>query len=372
VQGKNLVSSIDVDLQIAAEEALGDYVGSAVAMDIHTGEVLAIASKPDYNLNDFSPRVSSETMANIEQRKAWINRAIQGVYSPGSTFKILVSIAGLRSGAIVADDDVADCEGAMKIGGRLFTCENGEAKHGVIGFREAIAHSCDIFFYTYGEKTQHEVIATEAQRFQLDKPTGIELPHESHRMVIPTTEWKKKVKHENWFPGDTANMSIGQGNVQVTPLEMACFAASVARGETVTKPTLVHSATPQVQHSEPIGLTPEQRAALLDGMEGCVTHGTGKNFSLPAYRVPGLRIAGKTGTAQVSGDLNVAWFICFAPLENPEIAMAIALEGDTPGETFAGGSYAVPIASAVLKTWWNKRNHLPPAPAAKKKPAATE
>ena len=134
-----------------------------------------------------------------------------------------------------------------------------------------------------------------------------------------------------------------------------CFAASVARGEVFTQPTLLHNPNAVTQHSEPIGLTLEQRAALIDGMEACVTEGTGKRLNQPAFKLP-LRIAGKTGTAQIPGKKNVAWFICFAPIENPQIALAEAIEGENSGESLAGGLYAAPVAQAVLKTWLAKQN----------------
>jgi penicillin-binding protein 2 len=154
-------------------------------------------------------------------------------------------------------------------------------------------------------------------------------------------------------------MSIGQGYILETPLNMACFAASVARDETVTIPTLVHRADAPVQRSERIGLTPSQRSALLQGMEACTLPGGTAYFltTVADQRVPGVRIAGKTGTAQIPGHLNAAWFICFAPLENPEIAVAVMLEGDTAGEDYGGGRNASPIASAILKKYFEKKAH---------------
>jgi penicillin-binding protein 2 len=142
--------------------------------------------------------------------------------------------------------------------------------------------------------------------------------------------------------------------------------ASLARGETTTRPTLLHDPHRARQHTEPIGLTPTQFAAIVDGMEGCTINGTGKIFATPTYGIPGLRIAGKTGTAQTTRDgnkINIAWFVCFAPVENPQIAIAVAIEGDTPGEQFAGGHYSAPVAQAVLKAWFEKTQHPAAAPA---------
>jgi penicillin-binding protein 2 len=358
-QGQSITTSLDIDLQVAAEKAIGEETGAAVAMDVRTGEVLAMASRPGYDLNAFSPRLSVAAAADIEQRKAWTNIALNGVYSPGSTFKIVVSTAALLSGSITPEDEPSDCEGGMMIGNRRFTCDNGNGHHGVLRLPEAIAESCDVYFYTVGLKTSAEVIANQARRFRLDKPTGIELPSETHRMLIPDPEWKRRARDESWTPGDTANMSIGQGDVQVTPIVMCCFAASFARGELWTKPTLLHDPGRPAQHTEPIGLSDYQRAAILKGMEGCTMEGGTASIltSLPILQVPGVRIAAKTGTAQIKrpqGEVDEAWFICFAPIDNPEIAVAVAVEGDIPGETFNGGRYAVPVASAILKKFFEK------------------
>ncbi len=361
--GKNLVTSLDLDLQLAAEETLGDQTGAAVAIDVATGEVLVLASKPDYDLSKFR---QPATVADIEARHAWTNLALNGLYPPGSAFKILTTIAGLRKGSITPDAAIVDCEGTTRIGNSIFSCYNGIGHHGEVLLRDAIAQSCDIFFYKVGELTTPETISAEARRFHLDRRTGIELPGETNGMTIPDPEWKKRVHHEGWYPGDTAQMAIGQSFVVVTPLEMACFAASVARGEVFTQPTLLHQPGRAPLHNEPIGLTPSQRAALLDGMEGATLppHGTARTLTtVPGLIVPGVRIAGKTGTAQkdvyvdrkLAGKINFAWFICFAPVEKPEIAIAVAVEGDTPGEEFGGGLHAAPVASAVLKKYFEKK-----------------
>ncbi len=358
VQGKNLITSLDIDLQLAAEKAIGDdRIGGAVALDVRTGEVLVLASKPDYNLADFSPHLTHAAAADIETRQAWINRAVAGFHPTGSTFKIVTAIAGLRSGAITPESIIADCEGYMRIGGRNFGCDNGHGHHGELTLPDAIAVSCDIYFWTLGLKTSADTIAAEARRFHLDQRSGIELPNEPARAVVPDPAWKERTQDTKWFPGDTANMAIGQGYVLESPLNMACFAASVARGETATKPTLIHRADAPTQHSEPIGLTSAQRAAILAGMEGCTVTGTAKTLQIPLYKIPGLRIAGKTGTAQIPGGKNAAWFICFAPLEHPEVAIAVMIEGDTPGEDYGGGQNAAPVAAQILKTYFDKKAH---------------
>jgi penicillin-binding protein 2 len=180
--------------------------------------------------------------------------------------------------------------------------------------------------------------------------------------LIGDTAWKLKDRDEAWYPGDTANTSIGQGFLSVTPLQMATVIASIARGQLRTKPTLIHDPQRSPQRTEPIGLTPKQYSSLLKGLEGTVTYGSANLLQMAALRIPDLKIAGKTGTAQVrtaKGTLNLAWFVCFAPAEKPEIAIAVMIEGDTPDETYAGGRYAAPVAQAVLKKWKEKKDRPP-------------
>ena len=368
-QGDRLDVSLDIDLQAAAEKAIAQFEtlkGAAVALDVRTGEVLALASKPDYDLNEFSPRLSTASARDIHDREAWTDLAIAGVYPPGSTFKLVVAIAGLRDGRLSPEGFTVECDGTTRIGNRTLYCDRGAggpAHHGIIALREAISMSCDIFFYNYGIRVGPDLIAAEARRFRLDQPTGIDLPYEGQRMLIPDPVWKQRVRNEKWTQGDTANMAIGQGFIGVTPMQMACFIASLARGEMTTRPTLLHDPNRRAQHTEPIGLTPAQYALVLDGMEGCITHGTAaKIFNSSTFRIPGLRIAGKTGTAQTTRDrnpINIAWFVCFAPVENPQIAIAVAIEGDIPGESYTGGLYAAPVAQAILKTWFEKSQRRP-------------
>ena len=366
VQGTNITTSLDIDLQLAAEAALTEPVertGAAVAIDVRTGEILAITSKPDYDLNSFVPRLTIEEAEKIAEDGAWFNQAIGGAYPPGSTFKILTSIAAMRSGKVSPDRPIVDCDGITMIGNKRFYCENGDGHHHQILLPDAITYSCDIFFYEAGKLTTVDTLAAEAKRFHLGQRTGIELPGETGRMVIPDPAWKEQTQKERWFPGDTANTSIGQGFVLVTPLDMACFAASVARNEVFTKPTILHNPNAPTQHTPSIGLTPIQRQALLDGMEGCTTIGTAKWLTqMKNLKIPGVRVAGKTGTAQKrvtkdgkTGNINYAWFICFAPIENPEIAMAVVVEGENIGENFGGGTYALPVASAVMKKYFEKK-----------------
>lgn len=368
VHGRDIRTSLDVDLQQAAEKSMADtgLAGAAAAIDIRTGEVLVIASKPDYTLTDFIPRLGHDAAKDITARGAWLNRATHGLYPPGSSFKILTSIAALRAQS-TTPDALVNCTGYYQVGGRRFPCHDGHA-HGEINLKTAIEKSCNVYFYKQGLDMGVEALAAEARRHGFDHPTGIENP-ETRGMLVPDPDWKKLRRDARWFPGDTANMAIGQGDVLVTPLQMAAFTASFARDELVTKPTLLHVENRPDQHAPRSGLTQEQYEAIVAGMEACTVTGTAKVLQAPFMRIPGLRIAGKTGTAQkqtAAGTINFAWFICYAPVENPRIAIAVVVEGDTPGEETAGGRYAVPVARAILKKWSDKKAAAlqPAAPAA--------
>lgn len=340
VQGRNIVSSIDLDLQQVAEETIADARGAAVLMDVRNGEVLVLASKP------------------TRQDGNWLNLAVNGLYMPGSTFKIITTLAGMRAGTITPNS-VYRTNGTYTVGNRVFRDHAG-CITGDITLALAIEESVNTFYYHFGLETGIERIANEAKRFGLDDKTGIELPNETSRMLVGTPEWKRERSRERapWSLGDTANVAIGQGYIQVSPLQMACFMASLARGETRTKPTLIHQSPRPDQHSAPIDISPEYYRFLIDNMVKVVESGTGK-----LGRIEGLNIAGKTGTAQVrtkQGTIELAWFVGFAPAENPEVSFAVLMEGDTPDENFGGGRYSAPIIKEVLKKWLEKKK-APPA-----------
>ncbi len=353
VQGRNIVTSLDLTLQLAAEAAMKDRMGAAVALDVRTGEVLVLVSKPDYDLNDFVPRLSTVTAKAIEQSGGWLNRAIQGQYPPGSTFKLITGIAGLRSGAIQPGISKSLCPGFFQVGNRRFPCWN-HSGHGERDLVTAIRDSCNVFFYKYGLESGPELIAAEAKRFGYNHSTGIELPYEFSAPRVADPEWRRAHwKSANlpdgiWRPGDTANIAIGQGDTLVSPLQVACFTASLARGETETTPTILHEPTRPAQHTAPIGLSAQDYKAILEGMNQCYQIGTGR-FA----RVDGLNGAAKTGTAQ-KGRIELAWTIAFAPFENPQIAVAVVLEGAVD-VNFGGGANAAPVAQAILAAWKEKR-----------------
>lgn len=348
-QGRDLITSIDIDLQLAAETALGERSGAAVALDVRTGEVLAIASHPSYDLNDLSPFIPRKTFDTINARGAWLNRSLQLSYPPGSTFKLITAIAGMRNGTLTLRTR-HDCQGVFRVGNRIFRC-HARYGHGVIGLTEAIEGSCNVFFYDEGLRMGIDVLSAEAKRFGLDRRTGIEVPYETGRLVVPTKEWKREKVGAGWVPGDTANTAIGQGFLLVTPLQMATVIASVARGETRTRPTLralTDAEARRIDHGgEPIGLTLDQRDELWEGMERVVgPDGTGR-----LVQIGGLRIAGKTGTADFRAhgeEVNLAWFVGFAPVENPQIAVAVMVEGTKASDSYHGGSTAGPVAKDIF------------------------
>lgn len=352
VQGHNIISSLDAELQLAAETAMGDNVGAVVALDIKTGEVLVLASKPDFDLITRVPNLAPG--ADVEKSGVWLNRAIQGQYPPGSTFKIITSTAGLRSGAIEPGISRIICPGYFMVGNRRFPCD-AKYGHGEVDLIKAITVSCNVFFYKYGLDTGPDLIAAEAHRFGFDHKTGLELPFEFSNPHVASPAWKLANMKERWMPGDTANTAIGQGDTLVTPLQVACMIASFARGETETKPTLLHDANRARQHSEPIGLSPGDYHAIMQGLEQCYEFGTAK-----LAKVEGVRAAAKTGTAQ-KGRIDLAWMVAFAPLEDPQIAIAVVMEGTEPDVGYHGGTYASPIVKAILETWKEKSERPPDA-----------
>lgn len=351
VQGADLHTSLDIELQIAAETAMEGKTGAILALDVATGEVLVMASKPDLDPLTRIPNLASD--ADVEKSGVWVNRAIRAEYPPGSTFKIVTAIAGLRSGAIDRDDTKTVCTGTFQVGARTFVCHlhSGHGERDVAG---AVRDSCNVFFYKTGLDMGPELISAEAIRFGFNSPTGIELPGEYATPHVASPAWKRENMKERWYPGDTANMAIGQGDTLITPLHAACMIASFARGETITKPTLLHDPRRPRQHSESIGLNRSDYDTIVRGMAMGYQFGTGK-----LARVEGLTAGTKSGTAQKK-PIEIAWMVCFAPLENPKIAIAVALEGK-PGENFGGSINAGPVVQAILEKWREKQEREPTA-----------
>lgn len=350
IKGTPLTTSIDIDIQEAAENALEGKCGAIVAIEIKTGEILAMASSPTYDQNELTPYIPTTVFNKINEQKAWINRATQGFYPPASPFKIITAICGLKNN-IMTPDQIFNCGSGFLVGNRIFP-EHENRNFGSVDLKKAIQTSSNVYFYPLALQLGPEKMAAEAKTFGLDKPTGIELLTEGKRMLVPDPQWKLKTKHESWRGGDTANMAIGQGFLSTTPLQMACFAAALARNETRIQPSLIHDSTHNGYHpdSTPIGMTDNDYKALIDGMKLCAETGTAKHA-----KVPGLSLAAKTGTGQAS--LNKKYvvapiFFGFAPIEDPQIALVVLIEGDD--RSIWGGTTAGPLAQLVLSAYYNK------------------
>jgi penicillin-binding protein 2 len=345
VNGCDLHTTLDYHLQCVCERAVEGKVGSIVVLDAQNGEVLAMASCPGFDLNALSPRISKKTFDQISAEGGWLNRATQGLYPPGSSFKIISSSAMLRR-RVVHSDSYVDCHGSFAIGRRAFHCHYRRG-HGRVNLTDALRVSCNVFTYQYALMCGPDAIGDEARRFHLHEPTGIDLPFETKHMIIPSPAWKKERVKDPWRPGDTANLSIGQGFVRVTPLQMACFVASFARNETTTRPTLTKRDRPIGEST--VAMDPQYHSAIIRGMEESVESG-----SCRSMRIDGIRIAGKSGTAQVPVNggtqmSHVAWLVGFAPIETPKIALAIAVEQTDLNETFWSSTKAVPIAKKIFE-----------------------
>jgi penicillin-binding protein 2 len=241
------------------------------------------------------------------------------------------------------------------IGGRRFACHRPEG-HGMVSLRDALAQSCNVFAYAAGPGAGPLALEAEARRFHFDTPTGLNLPGETRQMIVPGQAWMEARQGAAWGEIDTANLAIGQGFLRVTPLQAAAALASLARGETRTVPTLLHepSRSPSGPFvPEPLGLDSPAFSALRDAMEAVVAVGIGREA-----QVPGVRLAGKTGTAQITqpgGSVNVAWFVAFAPVETPQIAIAVALEAPQVGVEFAGAEHAAPVVSELAAAYFGNR-----------------
>ncbi|MDR1665924.1 MAG: hypothetical protein LBR62_02675 [Puniceicoccales bacterium] len=344
--GKDLHTTLDFHLQRVCEKSLGTQTGAVVVLDVKTGEVLALASTPGFDLKALSPRIPKNVFDDVTRAGGWLNRALQGLYPPGSAFKIVTLSAMLRH-RIVDENSYVDCSGSFPIGNRVFHCHY-RSGHGSLNLIEAIRVSCNPFLYKYALRCGPSPLCEEAKRFHFHEPTNIDLPFETRHMMVPSRDWKKRHLCEDWMPGDTANLSIGQGFLRVTPLQMACFAASFGRNETLTRPFLKipEGPSPRVPQSQALDSTYYRE--LVRGMEASVESG-----SCRMTRLDGVRIAGKSSTSQVqvkgqSSFKHIAWFVGFAPVENPQIALSVMIEQTDLGEPFWGSKKAVPVARDIF------------------------
>ena len=335
--GEEIRLTIDLDIQKAAEEALKGKRGAVVAMNPHTGEILALASSPSFDPNLFaSPEGKEKERLALfkDNRHPFLNRAIAGIYPPGSIFKIVTATAGLEEGKIYPSA-VINCPGGLQVGKRFFRCWR---RHGGVNFISAIEQSCDTYFYRLGLLVGPEKLSEWARKFGLGTRTGIILPGEASGFIADE-EWKEKNFGEIWYPGDTANMAVGQGFTQLTPLQACRMVSVFANGGYLVKPIIMLG---EKEEKTPLGISSSTLELVKKGMEEAVMGGSG---TAKLARVNGITIAGKTGSAQDPPRKRThAWFVCFAPVENPRIAISVVVE-----EGGMGGSVAAPIAKKVLE-----------------------
>ncbi|MBR5622918.1 MAG: peptidoglycan glycosyltransferase [Opitutales bacterium] len=356
IQGALIYTTLDLDLQQEVEAAMAtvNRPGAAIVLDVESGEILALASSFCYDPNEFSVIIRSAYQKELVARDANIlaNRALQGRYPPGSTFKLITAIAALRSGKIHSDTTF-NCGSYLRVHRRNWPEHDG-ASFGECDVARMIRVSSNVFCYHTALEIGWEPITAEARRFGFDKRIALELPEATGRyLVVPSPEYKREeIGAGGWVTGDTLNMSIGQGYLLTSPMHVACMTASIARRETRTSPTIIYDperAGKRVKHGgEDIGLSDDAYATLLRGMEEAVEKGTGRRA-----RVDGLRIAGKTGTAQWTNRgkrANLAWFTGFAPVNKPKIAVAVVFEAEKE-DNMAGGATAGPVAGRIFKKW---------------------
>ncbi len=371
-EGRRLQLTIDYDLQAATEEAFDatGFNGAAVILEPNTGEVLAMASVPAYDPNDFVMGIDPVIWQRLngDARKPLHNRALQGRYSPGSIFKIVVAIAALEEG-IVDPDFTVQCNGVKSFYGRPFHCHL-RGGHGRVDMQTAIERSCNVYFYTLGSMIDIDVLSTWARRLGLGGRTGIDLPHELAG-IIPSTRWKLATTGEPWYPGETISVAIGQGALSVTPLSQAVMIATVANGGVRPIPHVLKAIDSgqgwdavQMPPGADIDLQPRTIETLHRGLWRVVNaRGTGGRA-----RIAGFDVAGKTGTTQLisrqgrlaAGENSAldlrdhGWFVFFAPSEGtPQIAGAVLAEHSEHGYL------AAPIARHVMQTYLAKQEGRP-------------
>ena len=370
--GREIRLTLDVDLQQIAESYMeaGDRSGAVVAMEVNTGRVLAAVSAPTIHINDFVGGISiKKWQALLDNPKhPLINKVVQATYPPGSTYKMVTALAGLATGAI-DKDTVLYCPGWYSFGNRTYRCWK-HSGHGPVNLEKAITESCDVFFYQVGLKVGVDGLAEYAKKLGLGKRSGIEMEYEKSGLA-PTKEWKLKNRKSKWQEGETLSIAIGQGFNLTSPLQICLMTATLANGGKVYRPQIVEQVVdPEGNIVE--SFTPEITSELkgVDRYIKLIKHGMeqvvqGKRGTARSVAIDGLQIAGKTGTAQVvkiaqyrhlkEEDIpykfrDHAWFTCFAPADNPEIAVTVLVE-----HGLHGGSVAGPIARAVLKQYFSGR-----------------
>jgi len=365
VPGQPLKLTIDIDLQRTAEVALGDANGAVVAMDPRNGEILAMVSHPSYDPNAFAVRINRTDWNQLitNPNHPLMNKAIQDQLAPGSTFKIIMAAAGLQEG--VAQNMHVMCNGGANFYGRFFHCDH---HHGLLTINEAIPMSCDTFFYTLAQRLGIDTIAKYGTALGLGSRTGIDLPNEMAG-VMPSTQWEMKNYHQRYYPGNTISVGIGQGETQVTPLQLARALGGIASNGHLVRPHVVAPDQIPAQFHEAVldsfpgsgdvnvPLNPDTWMTITDGMAAATTPGL--YHTAEAAHMEGIDFAGKTGTAQVvgGGDTHTkggaktpnSWFVGMVPRRNPEIVIAVLQEhGDW-------GSNSAKIAVQIITTYVNKK-----------------
>lgn len=350
-QGKNVVLTIDYRLQRFAEAKMEEYNynGVIVASDPETGEILCAVSKPDYDLNYFSGKINLKQWKKLirDKGKPLTNRLTQGLYSPGSIFKIAVGCGALNEN-IIGLNDAFLCDGTYWINIWPYKCWR-RSGHGWVSFWRGITGSCDIYFYKVGLKMTVEMLHKYAVMFGLGEKTGVDLPGEK-RGLVPSREWKKRIEHSPWFPGNTVMMSIGQGYIMATPLQILGIINVMANGGGAYVPHFFKASTDidrkiQDQYSKKklfeINVKPEVINIMRNALRGVVgtPEGTGKKSA-----IKGIKVAGKTGTVENPHGENHAMYAGFAPFNDPKIAVYVLIE-----QGGSGGDKAAPIAGKVME-----------------------
>ena len=352
--GKDLRTTLDLDIQAVAELSMEDKRGAVVALDPRNGEILAMVSRPTFDPNKFTGRISRSDWNEIasDPNKPLMNRAIQAQLAPGSTFKPIMAIAGLEAGAI-NDQTHFHCSGGASFYGHYFACHIKRG-HGDIELHRAIAQSCDVFFYNVGNRLGIDKIAQYAELAGIGHKTGIDLPNETQG-TMPSSRWKMRMFRQKWYAGETISVAIGQGAVTVSPLQIDAALGGLGAGGKWYKPHLVAGQRPVLVRQG--NFRPENLQQVISGMYGVVNEGgTGR-----AAILPDVKVCGKTGTAQVASSnltkgaklrsalANNVWFVGFAPMENPEIAVVALFEHGVESYN------AVPIVRDVLKAYFDKK-----------------
>jgi penicillin-binding protein 2 len=361
LDGPSLTLSIDASLQAAMETAFEGRAGSAVALDPRTGEVLAMTSTPAYDPNQFTTGIDASAWASLarDPQTPLMNRVIQGTYSPGSTFKLVVATAALEEGVITPATSFF-CPGYLAVYNTVFHCHNARG-HGMMDLRRGIANSCNVYFYQVGIRVEIARLAKWAKLMGLGTPTGIDLPHEGSGLM-PSPEWKMRLFKTPWYPGETVSVAIGQGQVSATPLQMARLVAVIANGGHLVRPRLARTAAASAPPPIALGIRPETIAAVKEGMRAVVAAGTGWRSRLST-----VEVCGKTGSAQVVARSRLekspnafemqphGWFLAFAPADDPRIALAVLVEHGR-----SGGESAAPVARQILAQFFGVDRPTPP------------